>query len=253
MRRYLVLIAILAALGLTAAPARAAINDFTGTWANTDSNTQGTTRIIVTRVTNAVTVQVFGRCTPSDCDWGTVNAEVYGPGVSDNAFANAEAITAVFKPGYAETIVVLIKEGGQLKAKFLTRFTDGSGRANYVRTETFAKQAGIGDIVGIIPGLTAAFGLAPKQDCVGFNNATVAAQQVGGSWKLVDGSHSLLDFGANEEEAVKSLNVVRNMASPSTALSAGLIRRSIIGSRVRARRAAVPARTASPSTTPISR
>lgn len=208
MWRSLTFIIALFVLGLSARPAAAAINDFTGTWVNTDSDTRGVTRVVVTRVTNAVNVQAFGSCTPSDCDWGTVQAEVYGPSVSDNAFAKAEALTAVFNSGFSETTVVLIKESGQLKGKFLTRFTDGSGRSSYVNTETFQKQAA-GGLSGIIPKLAGVFKAAPKQDCVGFDNATIEVKKVGASWRIVDGSHSLLDFGANEAEASKSLETIK--------------------------------------------
>jgi len=49
----------------------------------------------------------------------------------------------------------------------------------------------------------------PKQDCIGFNNGNLQAKSVSGSWKIVDGDHWLLDFGSNEEEALKSLNVLQ--------------------------------------------
>lgn len=197
--RSLISFAILAAgFFLSVLPAQAAINDFTGAWVNQDAGTRGVTKIIVTRVTNGTTVQAFGSCSPSDCDWGTVNAEVYGPGVGSNAYGNAIAISAVFTKGFAETIVVLTKKGALVEAQFLTRFTDNSGRANYASTETFKKQM---LVVAPVPGLT----LKPDEDCVSFNNATVEAKTVGGRWKIVDGSHWIADFGSNEAEAKDAL------------------------------------------------
>jgi hypothetical protein len=207
MRKLSVVMAACLALCLGALPAYATMNDFTGTWVNTNSNTKAATRVIVKRVTNGVTLQVFGKCHPSDCDWGVVNAEVYGPSVSQNAVANARAVSATYDKSYAQTIVVLTRAGSHLRGTFLTRFTDNSGRASYVRTETFKRAAGI--IGGIVqkPGIMLK---APKQDCVSFSNANLAVKKVGASWKIVDGSHYLLDFGSNAAEASQALNRLRH-------------------------------------------
>ena len=54
--------------------------------------------------------------------------------------------------------------------------------------------------------------LAPssiKEDCIGFNLATTQAVQIGGNWKIVDGSHWLSDFGGNMAEAQKSLAIIK--------------------------------------------
>ena len=47
-----------------------------------------------------------------------------------------------------------------------------------------------------------------KEDCISFNPATATAQQIQGSWKVVDGSNWLFDFGNNESAAKKSLNII---------------------------------------------
>jgi hypothetical protein len=47
-----------------------------------------------------------------------------------------------------------------------------------------------------------------KEDCISFNYATAAVQQIQGSWKIVDGSYWLFDFGNKESEARKSLNII---------------------------------------------
>lgn len=47
------------------------------------------------------------------------------------------------------------------------------------------------------------------EDCVGFNPATVAAQLVSGNWKVVDGSHWMLDFGTKRDQAVNAVSVIR--------------------------------------------
>ena len=47
-----------------------------GTWVNTDNNTSGLTKLIVT---NENQIQVFKRCSPQDCDWGKVALTKTGP------------------------------------------------------------------------------------------------------------------------------------------------------------------------------
>ena len=52
-------------------------------------------------------------------------------------------------------------------------------------------------------------GAYPGEDAVAFNPATVAATQVGGSWKVADGAHFLLDFGASEANASKAVWLIK--------------------------------------------
>jgi cathepsin K len=46
---------------------------FAGTWKNIDANTGGVTRIIA-ETTGTPSIRTFGKCSPSDCDWGTATA-----------------------------------------------------------------------------------------------------------------------------------------------------------------------------------
>jgi hypothetical protein len=52
-------------------------------------------------------------------------------------------------------------------------------------------------------------GAMSGEDCVGFNPANVAVQQVNGRWKIVDGSHWMFDFGGNKTEAEQSLQLIK--------------------------------------------
>ena len=186
----------------TALPANAAINDFVGTWTNQDTNTGGVTKVIVKRVSGGTTVQAFGACSPNDCDWGTVNAVVYGPSAGQNAYGNTTTISAVFTKGFKETIIVLTKQGNKLKGQFLTRFTDSSGRNNYASTEKFKKMLIAIPVPG---GLT----LRPNEDCIGFNNNTIEVKQIGGRWKIVDGNHYIADFDNKGGEATKAFTIIK--------------------------------------------
>ena len=51
-------------------------------------------------------------------------------------------------------------------------------------------------------------GDAPGEDCVGWNLNTIEVSNAGGTWRLVDGNHSIMSF-SNRAEAVKALQVVK--------------------------------------------
>jgi hypothetical protein len=48
----------------------------------------------------------------------------------------------------------------------------------------------------------------PGEDCVAFDPDNLEVIQVAGSWKVVEGDHWLLDFGAAQNEARQSLSYI---------------------------------------------
>ncbi len=118
-----------------------ALNRFVGTWENIDRNTNGITRIEIQLDGTSPSVHVFGKCHPSDCDWGSTRAEVYGTGVGADLPQNASALRAIFDPGFAVTTLTMwLRRSGKLRVEALTRFTDKSGRSNYASIETFVRR-----------------------------------------------------------------------------------------------------------------
>ncbi len=53
-------------------------SQYSGTWLNNDSGTSGITRIIITNSGQTLNVHPYGKCTPTDCDWGTKSATFNG-------------------------------------------------------------------------------------------------------------------------------------------------------------------------------
>ena len=49
-----------------------------------------------------------------------------------------------------------------------------------------------------------------KEDCVSFNPRTAEVKQINGSWKIVDGSHWLFDFGNKSDEAKQALAIIKH-------------------------------------------
>jgi hypothetical protein len=138
MRRIMVgliiLILVVAAGPLTLAN----VNQFTGRWTNSDSNTRGITALDIQANGSNVTVQAWGKCSPTDCDWGRVAAYAYAPDVQSNLATSAQALSAVFDTNFSQTLIIIHSaNGNRLEAEVLTHFTDGSGRSNYQNLYTF--------------------------------------------------------------------------------------------------------------------
>lgn len=170
------------------------LNQFTGNWRNVDANTGGVTKLAIANIGNTLTVHAWGKCHPTDCDWDAVPAYAYASTVQDNLSAKARAISATFHTNFSETMMVIQPAASnQLRAQTMTRFTDNSSRSNYVSVETFSREP--------VPTVT--------EDCVSFNPQTATVSRVGASWKIVDGSHWMFDFAANQAEANRSLAIIK--------------------------------------------
>ncbi len=138
------------AIGFAATSAQAspvppkASNALLGTWINTNSGSHSVKQIVVspTKVGN-VTVDAFGACTPSLCEWGKVPAIVYGSNVSSTRGATFQTNQRFLSGGteWSRTTlfgrVLRTKSGLRLELQELTVFEDGSGRKNYKVSETF--------------------------------------------------------------------------------------------------------------------
>ncbi|MEH1934507.1 MAG: hypothetical protein V7L14_12470 [Nostoc sp.] len=135
-------LSIIAASGiLTTAlisPALAVPADFIGTWVNKDANTPNITRLVITSGSgNKLNIQVFGKCHPSDCDWGTAPLLTYGINVQDT---NHKYATANYNKGFANSFLTLGSARQEVLLQGYTQFLDNSGRQNYYSREHFQKQ-----------------------------------------------------------------------------------------------------------------
>jgi hypothetical protein len=100
--------------------------------------------IVVATTGKGIAVDGFGACTPTLCEFGRITGTVFGPTVSATI---GTAFAAQWNFGFART-VVLATYSAPLKVPTLTvqeftSFTDGSGRHNYMVTETFHKGRAI--------------------------------------------------------------------------------------------------------------
>ncbi|MBD2666620.1 hypothetical protein B6N60_02084 [Richelia sinica FACHB-800] len=122
-------------------PAVAAPSDFVGTWVNKDTNTRGITRLVITSGGgNTLNIQVFGKCHPTDCDWGSTSLVTYGLNVQDNDHTYG---TANYNQGFSNNILTINLGGQQVMLQSFTQFLDNSGRQNYYSRDYFQKSTKI--------------------------------------------------------------------------------------------------------------
>jgi hypothetical protein len=123
-------VALTVAVAQPAAPA----NPFVGTWTNQDRNTRYITRLIIQQSGGAYKVQAFGSCSPTDCDWGAVDATAVGDGLD-----------ATWDQGFAVRRLAFRREGAELKVSADNIYRDGRGLTRSM--ETFVRPIVISPVL----------------------------------------------------------------------------------------------------------
>lgn len=111
-------------------------NPIVGTWVNTNHDTLGLIRVTIAPKGNEITVQAFGACQPTPCDWGVVDGVIFAENVVS---APAVAFTAIYKFAFKQTTLVGHMYKGVLFVETFDHFTDQSGRADYYSLEMMSK------------------------------------------------------------------------------------------------------------------
>jgi hypothetical protein len=139
MHRFLVAICLLATCALLPAQDLAAA-PYLGEWINKDLHTRGITRISVKMASTGIMTQVWGKCSPADCDWGLVRATPKDPD------ADGPKLEMIWEHGFKAVIQTLhIDNDGQLHLSSVTHYTDNSGRKDRVESETFTRAPKAGN------------------------------------------------------------------------------------------------------------
>jgi hypothetical protein len=121
----------------------ASLAQFSGDWTNVDTNTGGITKLNIDISGDAASVHAWGKCHPTDCDWGTVDAFAFGPDVSSDLVNQAQALMAVYYTDFSVTTLFIKPQGNRLSVQSYTAFTDNSQRSNYGSTYVFQKSTPI--------------------------------------------------------------------------------------------------------------
>jgi hypothetical protein len=120
------------ALGAFSMPASASVASLSGNWASVDPNGPIPEILVTPAGGTKVTVEVFGQCEPSNCDWGKAAGSTYSPTVSGNPVNDAVAATAYYQQGFAKRFVILRQSGPNLTYEIFSAFEDNSGRNSYI-------------------------------------------------------------------------------------------------------------------------
>ncbi len=114
------------AVAATATTQAAAFNAFLGNWANVDTSTSGMTRLVIDKKSEMMyTFRGYGKCTPSDCDWG----EIQVPYTSGQ-------LVGVYDFGFKKTRITVRLQGEDLLAEVFDDYLPTDSRpdrtTNYV-------------------------------------------------------------------------------------------------------------------------
>jgi hypothetical protein len=111
---------------------------FVGTFVNEDPDTGGITRLVLYEDD---TVNVWGRCHPTDCNWGEETAFAYGSHVAADLRTTADAMSATYVKGFATKILLITPlKGDRIRVDVFTRFTDRSRRTAFAVSYVLVRE-----------------------------------------------------------------------------------------------------------------
>jgi hypothetical protein len=107
-----------------------------------------------------------------------------------------------------------VVDGSMWMLSFGPRMIEAQKAANIIRSYRFTQQCFVGRPNAAMAywkrGSGVPSGNMPGQDCVTNNPDTTQATRIGGRWKVVDGSHWMLDTGSNEADARRAVDIIRH-------------------------------------------
>lgn len=86
-------------------------------------------------------VRAWGKCRPTNCDLGEVQAEGYGSNVGSQRGVGARVVTAQFKTNVRQIgLTIHPTPNGRIRVEAASNFTDQSGRAPLAREFLFERM-----------------------------------------------------------------------------------------------------------------
>jgi hypothetical protein len=123
-------------------PSPFGLADYLGDWRNPDTRTLNVTRASLQSQGPSLQLHVWGKCTPTDCDWGTTGATAYAGGVASPEGTDVRSVEAIYKNSFDEVTVVLkLTDKSTMNVETRTHFTDNSQRSDYQSTDTLSASA----------------------------------------------------------------------------------------------------------------
>jgi hypothetical protein len=104
---------------------------FVGEWCNKDFASPGLTRVRIRQDGAKLIAHMWGRCHPTECDWGDANAAIEQDG---------KVLSVTWEKNFKTEVQTLtLLADGSLQLEAHTHFTDKSGRADHDSKYAFAK------------------------------------------------------------------------------------------------------------------
>jgi len=113
-----------------------AADPFAGKWVNTDEKTDSITRLQIKAEGDSWVIQAWGKCHPTDCDWGKAPLHVLGDSPGDKEMKYG---LAHWDHKFADAYITLHFEKGELVPETYEVYKDKSGRSNFRHKESFKK------------------------------------------------------------------------------------------------------------------
>lgn len=110
--------------------------DWIGEWVNADPETRSTTKVRIAVVDGIPTIQGFGKCHPTDCDWGATRLHLCARSGEEKQIVGLASWDQTFKDHH----MVIRLERGVLSIDSYDIYKDNSRRTNRSTGETFRKN-----------------------------------------------------------------------------------------------------------------
>lgn len=108
----------------------------TGTWLCVEPEPRGIERLVLADAGGTLTVQAYGACQPSPCDWGVVRGHTYAADVESR---HAVAFSASYTFDFKTALLTGHLEGPLLIVEFYNAFLAGDGRSDYFWSGAFSR------------------------------------------------------------------------------------------------------------------
>lgn len=104
---------------------------FVGEWCNTDFRTGGITRVHIQPDANTLKVHMWGRCHPTECDWGEATATIHNSG---------QLLSVEWEQSFVvRTQTLQLMPDGTLEVITHSHYIDNSGRPDRDSSEYYEK------------------------------------------------------------------------------------------------------------------
>ena len=110
------------------------VSRLVGEWVNIDSQTRGITKVVIHN-NDEFSISAYGKCHPTDCEWGKVKVHEIAASVDDDDnILPFDYCLAIWEMGFAKEIMKITIETGpkpKLHIETITIFNDDRDSSDY--------------------------------------------------------------------------------------------------------------------------